>query len=227
MFVVNLRPTGMRIHFEAFTFDDGAHELRRAGEPVEISPKAFVLLGLLLAGRPRVMSHVDLRDRLWPDSHVARTSLARLVTEIRHALGDEAGTPRFVRNVHGLGYAFCGEAHAEPGAIAPGEPSGAAFPCGLLWGAHEIGLREGQNLIGRTPDCAVRIDSPQVSRHHARILIHEGQATVEDLGSKNGTFVEGARLDGPRRLKDGENVCVGPALLIFREGYGPGSTKTG
>jgi DNA-binding winged helix-turn-helix (wHTH) protein len=128
MFVVNLRPTGMRIHFEAFTFDDGAHELRRAGEPVEISPKAFVLLGLLLAGRPRVMSHVDLRDRLWPDSHVARTSLARLVTEIRHALGDEAGTPRFVRNVHGLGYAFCGEAHAEPGAIAPGEPRARPSP---------------------------------------------------------------------------------------------------
>jgi len=217
----------MRIHFDGFTFDESAHELRRAGEPVLISPKAFALLALLLGCRPRVLNHVDLRDRLWPDSHVARTSLARLVTEIRHALGDEAGTPRFVRNVHGLGYAFCGEAHAEPSAIAPGAAPGAAFPCGLLWGAHEIGLREGENLIGRTPDCTVRIDSPQVSRHHARIRVHAGRATVEDLGSKNGTFVDGARLDGPRALKDGENVCVGPALLIFREGYGPGSTKTG
>lgn len=217
----------MRIHFGGFTFDDGVPELSRAGEPVEISPKAFALLGQLLGSRPRVLNHRDLRDRLWPDSHVARTSLARLVTEIRHALGDEARAPRFVRNVHGLGYAFCGDAHAEPSAIAPGEPPGAAFPCGLLWGAHEIGLREGENLVGRTPDCAVRIDSPQVSRHHARIRVHEGQATVEDLGSKNGTFVDGARLDVPRKLKDGENVCVGPALLIFREGYGPGSTKTG
>jgi DNA-binding winged helix-turn-helix (wHTH) protein len=217
----------MRIQFEAFTFDDGAHELRCAGEPVAISPKAFALLGLLLGCRPRVMNHGELRDRLWPDSHVARTSLARLVTEIRHALGDEAGTPRFVRNVHGLGYAFCAEAHGERSAIAPTESSGAAFPCGLLWGAHEIGLREGENRIGRTPDCAVRIDSPQVSRHHARILVHEGRATVEDLGSKNGTFVDGARLDAPRRLEDGDNVCVGPALLIFREGYGGGSTKTG
>ena len=219
----------MRIQFEAFTFDEGAHELRCAGEPVEISPKAFVLLGLLLECRPSVISHGDLRDRLWPDSHVARTSLARLVTEIRHALGDAAGTPRFVRNVHGLGYAFCGAAQAEPSAsgAAPNGLPGAAFPCGLLWGAHEIGLREGDNLIGRTPDCAVRIDSPQVSRHHARIRVHDGRATVEDLESKNGTFVDGARVDGPRRLEDGENVCVGPALLIFREGYGPGSTKTG
>lgn len=216
----------MRIQFEAFTFDDEAHELRRAGAPVEISPKAFALLGLLLECRPRVLSHVALRDRLWPDSHVARTSLARLVTEIRHALGDEAGTPRFVRTVHGLGYAFCGEAHAEPGAsAAAGAP--AAFPCALLWGAHEIGLREGDNLIGRTHDCAIRIDSPRVSRHHARIRVNDGRASVEDLGSKNGTFVDGARLDGPRGLEDGENVCIGPALLIFRKAYGPGSTETG
>jgi hypothetical protein len=149
------------------------------------------------------------------------------VTEIRQVLGDEAATPRFVRNVHGLGYAFCGSARAEPSPAAPRDSTGVDFPCGLLWGAHEIGLREGENLIGRTPDCAVRIDSPQVSRHHARIRVHAGRATVEDLGSKNGTFVDGARLDGPRALKDGENVCVGPALLIFREGYGPGSTKTG
>jgi DNA-binding winged helix-turn-helix (wHTH) protein len=218
----------MRIQFESFTFDEGTHELRRGRDPLEISPKAFALLGLLLGCRPRVLKHGELRDRLWPDSHVARTSLARLVTEIRHVLGDEAGTPRFVRNVHGLGYAFCGEAHAEPSAAHAGaELPGAAFPCGLLWGAHEIGLRDGDNLIGRTPECAVRIDSPQVSRHHARIRVQEGRATVEDLGSKNGTFVDGARLDGPRRLADGENVCVGPALLIFREAYGPGSTKTG
>jgi pSer/pThr/pTyr-binding forkhead associated (FHA) protein len=87
-------------------------------------------------------------------------------------------------------------------------------------------LREGDNLIGRTPDCAVRIDSSQVSRHHARIRVDAGHATIEDLASKNGTFVEGARLRSARPLRDGEHVCIGPALLIFREGYGPGSTKT-
>ena len=50
-------------------------------------------------------------------------------------------------------------------------------------------LAEGSNLVGRERDCAVRIDSPSVSRHHARILVIQGEATVEDLGSKNGTYV--------------------------------------
>ena len=212
----------MRCQFAEWSFDDEAHELRRAGKAVELSPKAFSLLGLLLEWRPRVRTHEQLRDRLWPESHVARTSLARLVTEIRQVLGDEAGTPRFVRNVRGIGYAFCGELGSPPVAAAP-----AAFTCALLWGAHEIGLREGENLIGRTPECTIRIDSAQVSRHHARITVARGQASVEDLGSKNGTHVEGARIDAPRWLADGDTVLVGPALLVFRKGYGDASTKTG
>jgi DNA-binding winged helix-turn-helix (wHTH) protein len=213
----------MRLDFGPFRYDSAAHELRRGEFRVEVSPKAFALLGMMLEARPRVLSHEELHDSLWPDSHVARTSLARLMTEIRHALGDEAGEPRYVRNVHGVGYAFCGDAAPS----SDDDSAGAVFSCGLVWGRHEIGLREGDNLIGRTPGCVVRIDSPQVSRHHARIRVSGGQATVEDLGSKNGTHVEGARLDAPRRLEDGDTVCVGPALLVFRRGYGPGSTKTG
>ena len=213
----------MRLDFGPFRYDPGAHELRRGQTRLELSPKAFALLGLMLEARPRVLSHGELHDRLWPDSHVARTSLARLVTEIRHALGDEAGEPLYVRNVHGVGYAFCGEAAPAEG----GDPAAAVFSCSLIWGAHEIGLREGDNLIGRTPDCAVRIDSPQVSRQHARVRVDQGQATVTDLGSKNGTHVEGVRIDRARLLEDGETVCVGPALMVFRRGYGAGSTKTG
>lgn len=216
----------MRFQLGEWTFDGEAHLLSRSGEPREISPKAFALLGLLLEKRPGVLSHDELRDALWPDSHVARTSLARLVTEIRQVLGDDADVPRFVRNVHGVGYAFCGEARAErpPSSAAP---ISAAFTCSLLWGAHEIGLREGENLIGRTPECVVRIDSAQVSRLHAKVAVSGGEATVEDLGSKNGTHVEGARIGSPRVLADGDTLCVGPALLVFRKGYGDGSTKTG
>ena len=149
------------------------------------------------------------------------------MTEIRGVLGDDASAPRFVRNVHGLGYAFCGELRDPATPAALPRPQAAAFSCGLVWGAHEIGLREGENLVGRTPECAIRIDSAQVSRHHARIIVADGQATVEDLGSKNGTHVEGRRIAAPRRLEDGDTVLVGPALLTFRKGYGDGSTKTG
>lgn len=215
----------MRFQFGEWSFDGDAHLLCRSGRAQEISPKAFSLLGLLLEKRPAVLSHQELHDTLWPESHVARTSLARLVTEIRHVLGDEAGAPRFLRNVHGVGYAFCGEVRAEPAGREAAAP--AQFSGSLIWGAHEIGLREGENLIGRTPECALRIDSAQVSRHHARVIVERGEARVEDLGSKNGTHVEGARIDRPRALGDGDTLVVGPALLVFRKGYGDGSTKTG
>lgn len=152
---------------------------------------------------------------------MARTSLARLVTEIRKATGDSARGSRYVRNVHGFGYAFCGE--AEAGARTAHAPAA----CSLLWGEREIPLPEGESLIGRTPACRVVIDSPQVSRLHARVYVAAGRATVEDLGSKNGTFLDERRIERPTRLADGSRLIVGPALLAFRGPSVDDSTKTG
>ena len=93
-----------------------------------LEPKAFELLCLLLVRRPRVLSKAQIRDVLWPGTSVGETSLPRLVTELRQALGDDAQQPRFIRTAHGFGYAFCGEARddaetqpKEAPARAPGE----------------------------------------------------------------------------------------------------------
>jgi hypothetical protein len=196
----------------------------RGGQRVPLSPKAFQLLALLVASRPRAIAHAELRDQLWPDTHVARTSLARLLTEIRRATGDDPRAPRYVRNLHGFGYAFCGTVTAEGKAAAPEAPDGG---CALLWGEREFSLSEGENLIGRAPECRLPIDSSAVSRRHARVFVARGQATIEDLGSKNGTFLGGRRVERPTRLEDGATVVVGPALLVFRGLAGQDSTKTG
>jgi hypothetical protein len=144
------------------------------------------------------------------------------VTELRHAVGDRRRQARFIRTVHGFGYAFSGEAIE-----LSGPPARAAFTRSLVWGTREIGLAEGETLIGRTDDCAVRIDSHRVSRRHARILVTKGAASIEDLGSKNGTFVAKRIVHEPTTLADGDEVGVGSAVLFFRKGYGPGSTQTG
>jgi DNA-binding winged helix-turn-helix (wHTH) protein len=212
------------IRFGDCAFDPAARVLTRAqAGAVPLSPKAFQLLGLLIASRPRAITQAALRDELWPDSHVARTSLARLVTEIRQALGDDARSPRFVRNVHGYGYAFCGQVHEPEGVARPSAPSG----CALIWGEREFQLHEGENVIGRAPESRLPIESPAVSRRHARVFVTGGQATLEDLGSKNGTFIGGQRVERPTRLEDGATVIVGPALLLFRGHSGHDSTKTG
>jgi DNA-binding winged helix-turn-helix (wHTH) protein len=213
------------VRFGDCVFDSEARQLTVAGEPVALSPRAFELLALLLAHRPRALPQAELRDRLWPDTVVSYTSVARLVSEVRHATGDRRRQPRFIRTLHGFGYAFCGEAVDTE--LSRGAAAGGAFTGALIWGTREIGLREGENLIGRAGDCGVHIDSQRVSRHHARILVRNGQAAIEDLGSKNGTFVGSRRVDQPTPLADGDQLKVGSAVLFYRRGHAPRSTETG
>jgi hypothetical protein len=70
--------------------------------------------------------------------------------------------------------------------------------------------------IGRDPDNAVMIPDPRVSSRHARLVRRGGQWWIEDLGSTNGTLVNGAPVAGPARLRDSDMVRLGPATLRLR-----------
>ena len=70
--------------------------------------------------------------------------------------------------------------------------------------------------LGRGTDVEIRIDDPGVSRHHARIRIAGVQATIEDLGSKNGTFLAGRRVSQPSPLGDGDEIRLGSVVATFR-----------
>jgi pSer/pThr/pTyr-binding forkhead associated (FHA) protein len=76
-------------------------------------------------------------------------------------------------------------------------------------------LINGENLVGRSVDCGVRLDSTDVSRRHARIIINDDQAMLEDLGSTNGTFVNGARITSPVSLSDGMTIAFGSITALF------------
>lgn len=75
---------------------------------------------------------------------------------------------------------------------------------------------DGVNVIRREPDATIQIDARGVSRHHARILVSHGDANLEDLGSKNGTHVNGRRITTPARLADGDEIGLGAVSLTFR-----------
>jgi len=207
----------MRIRFGDCTLDTEVHEVRGAQGAVPLSPRAFDLLTFLAARRPQAVSKDELLGALWPDAFVTESNLAGLVAEIRRAVGDDARDPRYLRTVHGFGYAF-----SDGTSIATDED--AVFR--LVWGALEVPLAEGENLLGRDPDAPVAIDDPTVSRHHARIVIDGARARLEDLGSKNGTFLRGRRIDRPEPLGDGDEIRVGPAALTFRAFRVPGPTET-
>jgi hypothetical protein len=142
---------------------------------------------------------------------VSRAALARLVNVLRGVLGESARAPRWLRTVHGYGYAFSGSPEAT---VAERDGRGSHF--WLVLGNRRIGLREGENVIGRGAGASVRISSTEVSRRHARIRVRGPAARLSDLGSRNGTWLRGRRVEESVELSDGDDIEVGPALLVFR-----------
>jgi DNA-binding winged helix-turn-helix (wHTH) protein len=212
----------MRVRFGEWVFDSLTRQVARGGEPAHLSPKAFQFLEILLERRPGAVSKHDLQEILWPATFVSESSLAKLAAEVRAGLGDDARHPRFIRTVYGFGFAFQADAREEPHAVGTA-PRG--HTCRLLWDNREFLLSEGEHLIGRTLEALVWIDSRRVSRRHARILVSSEGATIEDLGSRNGTFVGDRRIESAA-LADGDEIRVGPARLSFRSGRGISSSST-
>jgi DNA-binding winged helix-turn-helix (wHTH) protein len=209
----------MTIRFGDFELDEGRRQLLRAGEPLRLSAKQFLLLKTLVEQRPNAVSKRELYDRLWPATYVSEVNLPTLIGELRNALEDDAHQPRFIRTVHGFGYAFCGDA----GGV---EPAVAESPVAYLAGTScNLPLAEGENVIGRDPSLRCSIDDPSVSRRHAAIVCRGDQATLRDLHSKNGTYVGGVRVSTDRDLRDGEDVTLGSVRMLFRR-TSPESTIT-
>ena len=202
-----------RLHFDRFTLDTGTRELLADGGIVHLSPKAFDLLDILVQKRPEAVPRAELEKRIWRSTHVSDTSLAGLVGELRKALGDLERPARFVRTVHSFGYAFCGTVSA-PRAAASSRDWPSAYR--LIVGRREIALVPGENLLGREAGAVAWLDSASVSRRHARIVITGQTATLEDLGSRNGTRLRDREVKGPVPLADGDPIELGSVRMTFR-----------
>jgi hypothetical protein len=212
------------ITFGGFVLDLDSRELRRGGESVALTPKAFQLLEVLVANRPKALSKSALQERLWPDTFVLEKNLVNLVAEIREALGDSATQPRFVRTVPKFGYAFRHLPSPDVAAGARMRPARGHFR--LAWPGGRAALTDGEYVLGRDPDLELFLDAHDVSRRHARITISGDDASIEDLNSKNGTFVSDQRVDSATPLVDGASIRVGSVRLTFTTVQHRGSTET-
>jgi DNA-binding winged helix-turn-helix (wHTH) protein len=218
----------MILCFGEFTLNPATRELTRGGLSKHLSTKAFDLLCLLAARRPAVVEKAELRQHLWPATHVVDAALANLIAEIRRTLGDDPAAPTILRTVHGVGYAFAAETTGAGDSSAVGplgrEPLAANPPaavrCWLAWRQRVFTLAPGAHVIGRDPSCSVWIDVPGVSRRHARLTVpadaRDPHAVIEDLGSTNGTFARGQRTTGTEIVRDGDAIRLGRVALVFR-----------
>lgn len=194
----------MRLRFGAFVFDSRVRTLTRDGTAVDLPPKAFSLLEALVEARPAPVNKNALYERLWPETFVVMGNLHTLVSEIRTALSDDEH--EIIRTVHGFGYAF---------AVLETQ-TGTESKYAIVMGKDLVRLHEGQNMIGRDPEGTIFIDSPEVSRQHACLTVGTGGVTLEDLGSKNGTFVGDERIQEPCALQDGAQITIGRTRLTLR-----------
>jgi DNA-binding winged helix-turn-helix (wHTH) protein len=210
----------MKLQLGELTLDLEARQLARGAEEVHLSPKAFELLKILVENRPRALSKNELHERLWPATFVSEVNLAALIAEIRDALGDDARKPKFVRTAHRFGYAFSGSA-LDASRAAPET----AF-CWLIKDGRRLPLRLGENVLGRDPDEGIDLESPTVSRRHARIVVSPSGATLEDLNSKNGTYQRGERVTTAVALANGDEIRTGSVVMRFRMSSPKGLTET-
>ena len=212
----------MQLHFGDCVIDTGTRRVLRQGKEVVLSPKAYRLLMLLVDARPKAVAKDTLFHALWPDTFVVDANLSNLIGEIRGGLGDSAHRPHFIRTLHGFGYAFT--AGVEVASIDELEPEVVAYL--IKPDGQALPVRGAACVVGRGSDVQVRLDLPGVSRHHARITIADGRALVEDLQSKNGTFVRGERVGEPRAAMNGDEIGFGSVRVTFRLASPTLSTET-
>jgi DNA-binding winged helix-turn-helix (wHTH) protein len=214
--------------FGPFRLDPRERLLFRGEETVPLAPKLFDALLLLITRAGQLVARETLTQELWPDSFVDEGAPAKNLWLLRKALADAGGTAVVIQTVPRVGYRFTGAVRrtARKGPDASVLSRTRTFECWLSWAGKKARLQDGTSVLGRDLEADVFIDMANVSRRNARVVVHGVKATIEDLGSKNGTFVRGLRIESPTPLADGDEIHLGSVRLLFRAGSGPASTMT-
>jgi DNA-binding winged helix-turn-helix (wHTH) protein len=216
----------MVLRFGDFVLDTAARALRRGDAAIDLRPKTFDLLVLLVEKSPEALSKADLLERVWPGTYVQEVNLSNAIGELRKALGDRGSSAPLIRTVHGFGYAFDAEVKEErPHAPARRGAGGMSLGGRLVWGTTVFPLAAGEWVVGRDDSADIVLQETTVSRRHARIVVNGALAVVEDLGSQNGTWVNDQRVSGPTALSDGDDVRFGLVLVTYRAAAPAFTTK--
>jgi DNA-binding winged helix-turn-helix (wHTH) protein len=227
--------------FAEFELDVAAYALRHRGASVKLERIPMEMLILLVERAGTMVERSEIKTQLWGAEvfveHDAAINTA--IRKIRHALGDDAAKPQFVETVVGKGYKFIaplesviGSFHLRESAVEGRAKQSARQPRRLFArysitvGKQEFILDSGETLLGRDPAARVYVEHPSVSRRHARIAIEADEAILQDCGSRNGTFLNGRRVDGPATLHHNDIIALGPITLVFHVTRAPASTQS-
>lgn len=212
--------------FGEFELDVAAYTLRRAGQRIKLEKIPMEVLVLLVQNAGILVNRTEIQAARWgSDVFVDQeAAINTAIRKIRRALGDDVEHPRFIETVVGMGYRFIApisgqsprmdeRGDVDVGAVHSDRVHGRLPNYLLTRGRRQFVLDRGDNLLGRDPEAAVYIDHPSVSRRHARISIHSARAVLDDLKSRNGTFLDGRHIERPTELHHGAIIGLGPITL--------------
>ncbi len=121
-------PHTTTLAFDDVVIDFVGRRLLRGGEPRALEPKAFGVLALLAGAPGQAFARDDILDAVWGHRHVTPGVLNRVMTLLRHALGEDAHTPRYLHTLHGIGYRFDLPAGVAVTPVQPGKETLPAAP---------------------------------------------------------------------------------------------------
>ena len=210
------------MRFGPFEADLTTRELKKMGVSVALPPQPFDVLAILLERPGMLVTRQELRARLWPDAVFVDFDhgLNKAISRLREVIGDDGAKPRFVETLPRRGYRFI-----TPVSSQSTEIPGPVAVARLLYDGRTATLSPGSHVVGRDKTSGVYLDSPSVSRQHARLTLSANGASIEDLDSKNGTRVNGKQIVGVTELADGDLIQIGLIRLTFRFNQGT-STET-
>ena len=228
-----------RYRFADLILDTGQRRVWRGDVELQVSKLSFDFLRALVEAAPNLLTHDQLADAVWgPRRVITPDNLSQRLMTLRQAIGEQAEQPRYIEAVRAQGYRLIPDVETVAVEAPPhdgrpirvgADPPRNARRYKSLWliSEHEqTMLVEGVNIIGRAEVAPIRINLPGVSRHHACVTVTGGEAVLEDLGSKNGTLLNGQRLSVPQALTDGDEIIVVGAVFRFRVASASSPTAT-
>lgn len=205
---------------------------------VHLEPKTMDVLLCLAENQGRVVSRQDLVDTVWSTEFISDSSLTHAIADLRKALADDARAPQIIETIPKRGYRLIAQTqgaapkqgtdpgldgHPQPLAVIVGNearlPTRIRFEESdhhLVVGDQEIPLIRPTIVFGRGHEADIQFRVPEVSRRHARLRVGPAEVVIEDLGSKNGTNLNGRRLDGDHQLLSGDAIGIGATTMVYR-----------
>jgi len=210
----DLRQAGTPFRLGDWLVEPELNRVSRGGSSYQLALKVMYVLVFLAEHAGTTVPKHRIIDAVWRTEFITENTLTQAIADLRRVLGDNARDPQFIETITKRGYRLIADVEILDDA-APITPT-TGLPCALVVDRQESALVAGDNLIGRATDAVVLLDSEEVSRHHAVVRVSMDSATLEDLGSKNGTLLWGSRFGSPTPLKDGDEIAIGPVVLTFR-----------